>query len=68
MDDRRIIVPLPDAGRMAAIVEVIESRMAQLRRQSVIDGLLANAHAPFIRPGKVGTELRRRIAAEGRVA
>lgn len=68
MDDRRIMVPLPDAGRMAAIVDAIENRMAHLRRQSVVDGLLANAHAPYIRPGKVGTELRRRIAAEGRVA
>jgi hypothetical protein len=68
MDDRRIMVPLPDAGRMAAIVDAIENRMAHLRRQSVVDGLLANAHAPYIRPGRVGTELRRRIAAEGRVA
>lgn len=68
MDERRIIVQLPDAARMASIVDAIETRMARHRRQAVVDGLLANANAPYIRPGRVGTDLRRRIAAEGRVA
>lgn len=68
MDERRNIVQLPDAARMASIVDAIETRMARHRRQAVVDGLLANANAPYIRPGRVGTDLRRRIAAEGRVA
>ncbi len=65
MHDRRIMIPLPDAGRMSAIVEAIESRMAHHRRTRVVAHLLADAHAPYVRPGAVGTALRRRLAAEG---
>lgn len=65
MHDRSNKMPLPTAGQMSAIVDRIETRMAQHRRKRVIDQLLTNAHAPYIRPGAVGKALRRRIAAEG---
>ena len=65
MHDRRHTMPLPTAGQMSAIVDRIETRMAQHRRTRVIAQLLTDAHAPYIRPGAVGTALRRRIAAEG---
>ena len=32
---------------------------------ATIAQLLADAHAPYLRPGAAGTALRRRIAAEG---
>jgi hypothetical protein len=65
MYDHRIMIPLPDAGQMSAIVEAIETRMAHHRRTRVVAQLLADAHAPYVRPGAIGTALRRRIAAEG---
>ncbi|MGU3604308.1 hypothetical protein [Methylobacterium brachiatum] len=65
MPDRRIMIPMPDAGRMSAIVDAIETRMAHHRRTRAVAQLLADAHAPYCRPGAVGTALRRRIAAEG---
>lgn len=65
MPDRRIMIPLPDARRMSAIVDAIETRMAHHRRTRAVAQLLADAHAPYLRPGAAGTALRRRIAAEG---
>ncbi len=65
MHDRSNKMPLPTVGQMSAIVDRIETRMAHHRRTRVVAQLLTNAHAPYIRPGAVGTALRRRIAADG---
>lgn len=50
---------------MSVIVDAIETRMAHHRRTRAVAQLLADAHAPYHRPGAAGTALRRRIAAEG---